>query len=286
MKDLSIVIVSYNTKELTFQCLASIYKYTKNIDFEVIVVDNNSTDGTAEYIKEHFPKATIIENKKNIGYGAANNLGMKKAEGKYLLLLNSDTKIKDNVFNKMCKYINKQKDIDVVGPKLLNKDDSAQPSAGRDFTPLNVFLMLFGFDSLMRTSPEQIKEVDWIVGACFMLKKEVFQQTKGFDEDFFMYVEEVEWCRRIREQGYRIVFNPDFSLYHFERGSSKKGREAAIIGIYQGISLYYQKHYPENYQFLINLLLRIKAWLVISFAKLTKNKSLESTYSKALSKLN
>ncbi len=282
MKDLAIIIVSYNTKDLLDQCINSIYKHTRDIDFEIIIVDNNSSDGTKEMINKKYPNIYLIENKENIGYGNANNQGMKKADAKYLCLLNSDTYIHSNVFKKMYDFMQENKQVDVLGPKLLHQNAHAQRSVGKDYTLPIVFIMLFGGDKILRTAPKRTKKVDWIMGACFMLKSKVFENTKGFDPDFFMYVEEVEWCKRIRQSGFNIFHNPNFSLYHLERGSSGGKKTNAIVGIYKGIMLYYKKHYSKVGQRTAKFLLKLKAQISIIIGKLIKSDYLIETYTRAL----
>lgn len=285
--DLSVIIVSYNTKELLRQCLESI-NVIRDTRYEVIVVDNASTDGSVDFLKglslrkdSPYQRFKLIENKKNLGFAAANNQGIRKAKGDYILLLNSDTVLKGNSLLKLIKFAKKHPRAGVVGCKLLNKDGSDQPSVAPFFTLPRVFLWLFTGDRFLYSSPQKARQVDWVMGAALMAKKEAIKEAGLLDEKFFMYMEEVEWCYRIKKAGWQVWFYPGAKIFHLVRGSSPEGKQRAILGIYEGLIYFYQKHFAPWQLFVLKLLLRIKAggaWLA---GILTDSHYLKETYAKA-----
>jgi len=296
MIDLSIIIVNWNTKRLLLDCLSSIFKNTKNLNYEVIVVDNGSTDSSINSVKELFinelekkkyklvnplTRNKLIINKENLGFARANNQGIKIAKGKYILLLNSDTKIVGNALKKLVDFAETKQNLGVVGPRLLNKDGSFQPSVGRFFTlPWSVLWLMTG-DKFLYSSPVKPMEVDWVMGAAFLISRWVIERVGLLDENLFMYIEEVEWCWRIKKAGLQIWFYPGAEIYHLVRGSSPEGKQRAVLRIYQGLIYFYQKHFAPWQATMLKLALRIKAVIGRLVGVLTANKYLKETYAKA-----
>lgn len=282
MVKLSIIILSFNTKKLTLDCIRSIFRiYKKNIEnneLEIVVSDNDSKDGTIEEI-EKIKEVRLVKNSKNFGFSKGNNLGERKANGKYILFLNSDTEIKDDGFVKMIDFMDKNEKIGVLGAKLLNPNGKPQKSCGNFYTFFNLLFTIFGKDTFVRKSPNSIQEVDWISGASFMMRKDVFDKTGGFDEDFFMYIEDMELCYRVKKMGYKTYFYPNIKLIHKELGSGN--RTFAILNIYKGIILFYKKHLFWQYPF-VKFILFIKASLSFIIGVLTNNDYLKKTYFSAL----
>jgi GT2 family glycosyltransferase len=284
MIDLSIIIVNWNTKQLLLDCLSSIFKNTKGLNYEVIIVDNASTDGSTEEIKNlklKIKNLVLIENKTNLGFAKANNQGIKIAKGRYILLLNSDTKIVDNSLKKLVDFAKTKPNLGVLGPRLLNKDGSFQPSVGRFFTLPWAILWLMTGDKFLYSSPSQSRKVEWVMGAAFLVSRQAIEKAGLLDENFFMYMEEVEWCWRIKKSGLQIWFYSGAEIYHLVRGSSPEGKQKAILWIYRGLIYFYQKHFAPWQVTMLKLALRIKAvigWLV---GVLTANKYLKETYAKA-----
>ncbi|NMC36062.1 glycosyltransferase family 2 protein [Candidatus Beckwithbacteria bacterium] len=259
---LSIIITSYNTKALLDTCLNSLYTYLPKIEFEVVVVDNASSDDSVAYVKKNFPKVTIIANKKNVGFGAANNQGVAKASGDLILLLNSDAYLIDNSLQTfLLKQSDKKENFTntIIGAQLLNSDQSIQASAGFAPTLIRVWLqMLFVddlpiIDSLLKSYQEsrasfykKRRSVDWVTGAFMLMPKELFNNIGGFDESIFMYGEEVDLCFRAKKQNTNIIFDPNIKLVHAKGGSSQDGFAKAIQGEYQGLWHFYQKHFPKK----------------------------------------
>ena len=288
--ELSIIILSYNTKDLTLQCIQSVIKqYKKELEeekIEIVVVDNNSTDGSPSAIsnfKFQISNLKPIENKKNVGFAKGCNIGAKAALGKYILFLNSDTEVLDKGFLQMIEFLEKNPKVAILGGKLYNADGSAQPSAGKFYNLTNLIIMLLGLERLgfLRSSPTKIQKVDWVSGACMMIKKELFDKLFGFDEHFFMYIEDMELCFRARKLGFATYFYPDVKLKHKSLGSSN--RAFAIINIYQGILRFYSKH-KSHFEYLIaKTLLIAKAEILILVGFLTRNAGLRDRYKKAIS---
>lgn len=282
--DLSVIILNYNTKKLLKDCLESIFKQTKGINFEVLVVDNASKDGSVKMIKKMLgvqKNLKLIVNSKNLGFAAGNNLGIKKAKGKYLLLLNSDTLLKENAFKKLVEFAQKQPKAGVVGPKLLNENGRDQPSTAHFFSLPRVFLWLFTGDRFLYSSPRNQQQVDWVMGSAFLIKKEVVDKVGLLDEHFFMYVEEQEWCYRIKKAGWQVWFYPKARIYHLVQGSSPEGKEKVIGWIYEGLLYFYQKHFVRWQVSVLKFLLLTKAVIAWLIGSLSRNENLKKTYAKA-----
>jgi len=279
--DLSVIIVNFNTENLLEDCLTSIFNQTKGINFEVLVIDNASSDGSVAMVKKKFPQAVLIANKKNLGFAKANNQGLRQAKGDYALLLNSDTVLKDNPFLKLIKFAQNHLQAGVIGCRLLNKDKSHQPSAAPFFTLPRAILWLTTGDRFLYSSPSKTQQVDWVMGAALMIKKEAIKKAGLLDEKFFMYMEEQEWCYRIKKEGWQIWFYPEAEIFHLVRGSSPEGRQKVILGIYQGLIFFYQKHFSSRQLIVLKLTLQIKAIGVWLIGVLTNNHDLKETYAKA-----
>jgi len=276
----SIIILSWNTKQLLRDCLRSL----KGMAVEIIVVDNGSTDGSPQMVEREFPEVKLIKNKKNLGYGQANNQGMKAATGDYLLLLNSDTVVKDEAPLKMATFLAKNPKVGAVGCCLLNPDGSLQPSAG-PFPNLSVsFVMLFlehWWKNLARASFPKTTEVDWVMGAALMIRQEVLEKAGWMDEGIFMYMDEVEWCFRIKKADFKVFFYPETEIIHLFGGSSKSGRETPILNIFRGLIYLYQKHYPPYQLKILKFMLKLKAGGAWLWGKITGNSYLIKTYAQA-----
>lgn len=285
--NLSIIIPSWNTKRLLRQCLKSLILNIQYsiLNYEIIVVDNGSTDGSPQMVRKEFPRVCLIENKTNLGFGAANNQGMKIAKGRYFLLLNSDTIIQGKALTKMVDFFDDHPEAGIIGPKLLNTDGTPQPSVGPFPGLIVCTIMLFlehWFGHLVRFSPRKIEEVDWVMGAAFMVRPEVIERAGWMDEGIFMYMDEVEWAYRIKKAGYKILFYPDASIVHLLRASSKSGRKGPILNIYRGLIYFYRKHYSPFSLLVLRIMLQLKAALALFLGRLTGNQYLTETYGEAL----
>lgn len=289
----SIVVVTYNRLDLVEKCLAAIAgAITK--DNEVIVVDNNSTDDVVSFVKKKYPKFNIISNNKNLGFGGGNNLGMKVAKGDYLLLVNTDAFIDENTIPELVFFLEKNSKVGVVAPRLLNADRSIQPSGG--FAPrlLQIFLIMTFIDNLpivrkfvpsLHIRDKQFfgreQSVDWLMGACLLVRREVFEKTLGFDEKIFMYGEEVEWCYRIRKAGYEIRLDPKVSVIHLGHASSDS-QNFGIIKEMESFISFYRKHEPRWQFFIMMGLVTLGCFLRMLRGVITLNKEMVVTYWRSL----
>ena len=284
--NLSIIILSFNTKDILDNCLKSILKNSKEIDMEIIVIDNHSTDGSPEFISMNYPNIILIENDSNEGFSKANNQGIKIAKGKYILLLNSDTLVEKDSLKDLVNFMESHKEIGVVGPQLLNTDHSKQASVGRFPDLLSVFIMLFfehwQQNRFVRTSFDKLTEADWVMGAALMIRKNILEKTGLLDENIFMYYDEVEWCYRIKKAGFKVYYYPKPKIVHLWQKSSQSGREAPILANYKSLVYFYRKHKSVIEQVLLIFLLKLKAGLAILIGLLTNNSYLKETYEKAL----
>lgn len=286
---LSIIILSYNTKDLTLKCIQSVIKkYDKELEkdkIEIIVVDNASNDGSPEEIlkiKNKISNIKLIENKENVGFAKGCNIGAKETMGKYILFLNSDTQVEDDGFLKMTEFLEKNPKVGILGGKLYNTDGSAQPSSGKFYNLQNLIIMLLGFERLgfLRGSPNKIQKVDWVSGACMMVRGDIFEKLAGFDEKFFMYMEDMEICFRAKKLGFSTYFYPNLRLKHKSLGSSS--RTFAIINIYRGILHFYSKHKTRFEYLVVKTLLILKTKVLILVGSLTFNSDLRDRYKKAM----
>ena len=293
MTKLSIIILSYNTKNLTVKCARSVIRQyggqIKNNEAEIIVVDNASTDGSAEAIGNFkFHPANggtnfkLINNKENYGFSKGNNMGAKEAKGEFILFLNSDAEIKDGGFLRMVDFMEKNPKIGVLGGKLLSPDGSTQASTGKFYNLYNVVIVLLGGErvGLIRKNPKIRGPVDWVSGASMMVRKNVFEKLKGFDENFFMYIEDMELCYRFKKIGYQTYFFENIKLIHKELGSSN--RSFAINQIYKGLLYFYRKHKPYWQYLAVKTVLIGKALIAVLIGNLTNNTYLKNTYGKAI----
>ncbi len=252
---ISVIILSYNTRDLTKRCLEAVHR-SWGVELEVIVVDNGSTDGSVEMIEEQFDSVKLIKNKDNLGFAKGNNLGMSMANGEKILLLNSDAFIFEDTVAIMSSQMDTLQ-VDLLGCKLLNKDGTLQPSWGyfpnlRRVAQMMVFLDNLPYirdmiDSIHVRSKKRYLEtrpVDWVTGACVMLRKNVYTDTKGIDEKYFMYGEEMEWMYRIKNKGFKVAYSPKCECVHLE-GASSKDRTIAITGEMKGWVYWFSKHNPK-----------------------------------------
>jgi GT2 family glycosyltransferase len=254
MVDLSIVIVSWNVRDLLRQCLHSVLANLQTCRLEVIVVDNVSTDGSAKMVRAEFPNVHLIVNAENRGFPAANNQGLAIAEGRYTLILNPDTEIVGDALATMVAYADAHPDVGVVGPQLLNEDRSVQ-SSRRRFPTLAT--ALFESTWLQACAPRRLLEryyvhdqpddvtldVDWIKGAAVMARREAIEQVGPMDEGYFMYSEELDWCKRFKDAGWRVVYLPPAQIIHYGGKSSDQVVTWRHIYFQTSKVLYFCKHH-------------------------------------------
>ena len=300
--DISIIIVSTNIENLLRKCLKSVYSALKGINNEVIVVDNASTDNTPNMVMKEFPQVHLIRSKTNHGFGENNNMGMKIAKGRYVLLLNSDTEIIDkNIFREMISWMDKHPKVGLASSALLNPDKKTYQGSGGYFPTLfRVFAwMTFlddlpGIDRLIKPyhplhgwSPfykgeEYFKEPhkqDWITGAYYMMRKETMDEVGIFDEDFFLYVEEVELSYRFAKAGWETWYLPQWKIVHY--GQVTIGSEKAMIYELENLKLFYQKHYPRWQRPILSVILKLGAFARMILYGVIKGPKVAKIYAKA-----
>jgi len=291
MIPLSIIIVSFNTKEVIKKCLLSIKanfdKYP--INFEIIVVDNDSHDGTVEFLLDLEKKQKnlhIFLNKANLGFGKANNIGLKKSKGKYILYLNSDAIITDIDFRDLIRVMEMENNIGALTIKVVLSNGEIDPASHRGFPTLwNSFTYFSGLERLFFYTPllnkifggyhlvnlnlNNIHQVDVITGAFLLSKKEILDKIGGFDEDYFAYGEDIEMAFQIKKLGYKIIYYPLWKVLHLKSvsGLKKKGNEVVrkkTSGyFFDSMKIFYNKHYSQNHFWLINKLV----FLAIDYKK-------------------
>ena len=239
--DLSIVIVNWNVRTLLQRCLTSVLQSPNRLaKLQIVVVDNASTDGSVPMVRAEFPQVDLIPNPVNRGFPAANNQGIAATQGRYLMLLNPDTEVLDDALSTLTRYMDANPDVGVVGPQLLFPDGRVQSSRRRFPTAAILFLESTWWESMapswmleryrMLDQPDDITlDVDWVMGAAMLTRREVVEQVGGFDEGFFMYSEELDWCRRIKAAGWRVVYCPEAKIIHHEGKSSEQAVPARHI---------------------------------------------------------
>jgi len=220
--DVSIVLVSYNTKDLTRNCLKSLYEKTSGVNYNVWVIDNASHDGSAQMIKEEFPQVNLIESSDNIGFGRANNVVINKVQSKYVFLLNTDTILLNNAVKILYDLMELPENVNVgaCGGQLHNRDMTLQGSVGEFDTLDKLCRKTLGIKIKNELSYSVHGEPDYIIGADLMLRKSALANCGGFDERFFMYGEEAELCLRLRKNGYGLRFTPESKILHYGGASS------------------------------------------------------------------
>ncbi len=289
--DVTIVIVSYNTRELTLNCLHSIYEQTKNISFEVIVVDNASSDDSTEAIKKTFPKVSLVENPKNLGFAAANNQGIRQAKGRYVLLLNSDTRVLEGAIDKSVGFADSHPEAGVVGCRTLSPDGSLQYNCFMFPSLLNLVISMtrlskgfsknrfFGRVRLTWWDYDTVREVD-VVAGCFMLvRRQALDEVGPMTEEYFMYSEDTDWCWRFHRHGWKVLYTPEPSILHVWGASSSqcflemKILERRSFLIFLGKKSGKLARWAANMIFFIGSLLRIS---LLGFRRLQRRQARES----------
>lgn len=274
---LSIIIVSFNTRELLLNCLNSIYvNYNSQLEsheFEIIVVDNKSTDDTVEKLRKSYSGVILIENQENTGFAKANNQGIKLAKGELILLLNPDTVVPSETLTKMVKFMGNSPDVGIATCKVLLTDGSLDDACHRGFpTPIRALFYFLGFSRLFPQSVffngyhlgyqhmTEIHEIDSCVGAFLLIKKSIFEKVGGLDEDYFWYGEDLDLCFRVKQSGYKIMYVPEVFITHHKGAASGlkqhskhlskadlNTRKRATRARFEVMKIFYRKHFFDKY---------------------------------------
>lgn len=260
-KDLAIMIVHYNTPGLLRQTLKGIFAFPPQKSFEVIVVDNNPKQRVRDWIQKEFPQTKVVMSDRNIGFGNGMNLAMLHADARYLLVFNPDIAVFDGVFDKMISFMDENSDIGVFSPKLLNPDRTIQYSCYRFIGPSIIFyrripiLRSLSFANkaddyyqMKDWDHNEIKNVDYFLGAVMMARKEAVDQVGGFDPAYFIYFEDQDWCRRFWKAGWRVVYNPNIKIVHYHRRETAEGSfihqlRNPLTRLQMKSAIYYYKKY-------------------------------------------
>lgn len=279
--DLSVIILSYNTRQLLRSCLKTVFNSKTDYKFEVLVPDNGSTDRSQEMVRQEFPQVKLVENHANLGFAKGNNVALRLAQGRYWLLLNSDTEVNAETFDLSIKYMDAHPDVGAMGCKVLLQNGELDKAARRKFpNPVNAFLRLFGMSKLsdynITTPIDQEVEVDAVVGAYMTVPKSVIDKVGLLDEEYFMYGEDLDWCWRIKEAGFKIMYYPTPSILHLKSASSKKIAFKVIRWAHAAMKIFYRKHYSQKHNWLFNqfiyLGINLRMFLVL-FMNLIKKKT-------------
>lgn len=252
--DVSVIILNWNTREMLADCLETVLKHAGHLALELIVVDNASTDGSQTMLQQRFPQVRLIANQNNVGFARGNNQGMAISRGRYLLLLNSDAFVTPGALEGLLRLADTQPRAGIVGAHLLNADGTFQAS----YTPFpnlwQEFMILSGLGRLLfgrwypSRGPEEAKGpqvVDYVEGACLLVRPEAFRETSGLDEGFFMYAEEVDWCYTMRQKGWQVWYQPAAKIIHLGGGSSQGRRTQREGDLYRSRVHFFRKHYGD-----------------------------------------
>lgn len=269
MRDLGIVIVNWNTRDYLKRCLETVLASVGDFSYQVVVVDNASTDGSAEMVRQLFPDVLVIESKSNDGYSCANNLGLRalgfsEVEAvtpdapRYALLLNPDTEVPPDALFKMVQFMDARPEVGAAGPKLILEDGSLDLACRRSFpTPV---VSLYRFSGLSRlfphsprfgrynmtfVDPDQEIEVDSVVGAYMQVRREAIAAVGLLDETFFMYGEDLDWAYRIKKAGWKVFYHPQVTVKHIKRAASRKSQKAQFE-FQRAMLIFYRKHYRQT----------------------------------------
>lgn len=277
---LSIIIVNYNVKHFLEQCLISVLNARSLNSAEVFVVDNNSVDGSAVMVKERFPTVNLIENKKNYGFSYANNQAIKKAKGEYILLLNPDTVVEEDTFEKCIRFMDSNSDAGGLTVKMIDGKGNFLPESKRALpTPMVAFYKIFGFNRLFpkskrfaryylgHLSENDTNEIEILPGAFMFLRKAAIDKIGLLDEEFFMYGEDIDLSYRIMQAGYKNYYSPETTIIHYKGESTKKGSLNYVYVFYKAMIIFAQKHFSQKnaraFSFLIHIAIYFRALIAI-----------------------
>ena len=278
---LSVIIVNYNVKHFLEQCLQSVHKAIKNIDAEVFVVDNNSVDQSVELVKDKFPFVKLIINKENTGFSVANNQAIRVSKGEYVLLLNPDTIVEEDTFEKCISFMDSKPNAGAIGVKMVDGKGKFLPESKRSLpTPAVAFYKIFGLSSLFPKSKrfgayhlsylaeDEVNEADILAGAYMFMRKEALDKVGLLDETFFMYGEDIDLSHRIIQGGYKNYYFPETRIIHYKGESTKKGSLNYVFLFYKAMIIFAKKHFSGSnasvFTLLINLAIYLRAFISLT----------------------
>ncbi len=271
--DLSVCIVNWNTHQDLEEAIRSVLESDPDLSIEVIVLDNASVDGSAGMVRERFPKVTLIASPENLGFARGYNRAIAAASGRHLLVLNPDTVVRPGALGRLVAFMDSHPEAGAAGPKLLNSDGTLQFSCRRFPKPMVGVLRntvlgrlaprnRFTRDYLMQDwDHKSVREVDWVSGAAICIRRETWDQVGGFDEGYFMYSEDMDWCLSAHQRGWRIYYLPDAVIVHRIGRSSDQRPIAMVIQFHRSAARFYRKHYAPNWPPGLRTLPIIGLWL-------------------------
>lgn len=255
--DVSVIVVNWNTKAILHDCLKSIYEQRGEIDFEVIVIDNASTDGSAEMVKKNFPRVTLVENSDNLGFARANNIGIQASKGRYACLVNSDVIVLEDCIKNLMSFMDKHPTTGMAGPRILNPDRTLQPSCRHFPTIWNNLCPALGLNHLFSKSAffsgwimnywnhDSVRSVDALSGCFWMVRRKALNEVGLLDENFFIYGEDLDWCKRFHKAGWDILFYPDAEAIHIGGASSANAPIKFYLEMQKADLQYWRKHHGK-----------------------------------------
>lgn len=265
--DLSVIIVNWNTKELLSRCLSLVYDTVTNLECEVFVVDNASQDGSAAMVRRFFPQTRLLENEENVGFARANNQAIKESRGRYILLLNSDTFVMEGTIERMVAFMDAHPEAGVAGCRLYYPNGKLQLSCTSFPTLATEFYLLTSLDRLFPRNPvlgrywmtywdfNSVREVDVVLGAFIIVRSQAMEEVGLLDESFFMYSEELDWCYRFKEKGWKIYYMPYAEAIHIGGASTEKVKAEMILELYRSRVAFFRKHYGLPNALLLKIML-------------------------------
>ncbi len=260
VQDLSIVIVSFNTRDILLHCLESVYTKTSGISYEIIVVDNASSDESPAAVAQRFPDVRLIRNDENRGFSAANNQGIRESTGSWVALLNPDTCLIENSFQKIFSYLQEHAEFSILGPGIIDESGQQSPTRLWEDTPQDAAWKILNLynpeNELQRMGDMQAKQALVISGCCFVVRRELFEEIGLLDENYFLYNEEDDFCRRARQDGKKICFFPETSIRHLHGKSTHQPehREKVILEAYKSNLYFYSKYYSWGWNVILRIL--------------------------------
>jgi GT2 family glycosyltransferase len=289
--ELTVVIVTYNCAALARDCLASLATERARLALEVIVVDNASSDGTPDAVEAEFPWATVVRAGRNLGFAAANNVGLRQARGRHLLLLNPDTVVPSGALGRCLEELQRHPHVGMLGCRLVRRNGALDHACKRGFpTPTAALWYLLGFSRLWPRNPrlasytaghvasDAAAQVDAICGSFMLVRREAYEQVGALDEQYWMYSEDIDWCVRFHERGWRVLYWPGVTVLHVKGGCGGRRSLRCNYAFHRGMWLFYRKHYLGKYNPLVTaavaagIVLRLSlsvAWQAVgAFARL------------------
>src|SRR5262249_8533303 len=272
-KRVSVIIVNWRTPRLLAACLDSLLLDSGHEQFEFIVVDNHSDDGSVEMLAQRYPYVRVIANSENVGFSKACNQAIPQAEGRFVLLLNPDTVVSPGAISALADFMDGERACGAAGPKVLNPDGTLQLACRRSFPdPLAAFFRitylsrlfprhrLFARYNLTYADPDATLAVDALSGSCMMVKREAVERVGLLDEDIFMFGEDIDWCWRIKQAGWKIFYFPSAVVYHYHGAASRLRPIGSTINLHKGMEVFYRKHMAPNNWAVFNALVYAAIW--------------------------